>query len=180
MTSRRIASVASAEQAGAALCRHAMGSELGEVIETLLEKPLSLRRGKPPVTSGDAGESQAEDAPWLLRGEAGGDQSPERLPDQMAAIDAKRGEPRIERRRIIARIGMVDCKPRRSAIAGGIPGGYPKSRGQRLHLVSERRGGRPNTVQQDKRRAAAGLQIGEDGVPGLHSPAFSIGNHHAI
>jgi len=149
-------------------------------METLREKPPPLRQGKPPVTSGDAGESQAEDAPWLLRDEAGGDQSPERLPDQMAAIDAKRAEPRIERRRIIARIGMLDRKRGRSAIARGIPGGYPKSRGQRLQLVPERRGGRPNTVQQDNRRAAAGLQIGEDGVPGPHSPAFSIGNGHAI
>jgi hypothetical protein len=41
------------------------------------------------VPSGDAGERQAEDAPRLLRGEAGGDQSAERLPDQMAAIDAQ-------------------------------------------------------------------------------------------
>jgi hypothetical protein len=32
-----------------------MGSELGEVIETLREKPPPLRQGKPPVTSGDAG-----------------------------------------------------------------------------------------------------------------------------
>jgi hypothetical protein len=77
----RVVSFASgAEQALAALCRHPARSELGEVIQTLGEKPLALRRGKPSVPSGDAGERQAEDAPRLLRGEAGGDQSPERLP----------------------------------------------------------------------------------------------------
>ena len=45
-----------AEQAWAALRRDAMRSELGEVIQTLREKPLPLRRGKPSVPSGDAGE----------------------------------------------------------------------------------------------------------------------------
>ena len=82
----------------------------------------------------------------------------------MAAIDAKRAEPRIERCRIVARIGMLDRKRRRSATAGGVPSDDPKSSGQRLQLVPERCGGQSYTVQEDKRRAGTGLQIGEASV----------------
>jgi hypothetical protein len=74
---------------------------------------------------------------------------------------------------------MLDRKRRRRAIAGGIPGDYPKSGGQRLQLVPERRGGRSYAVQQDKRRAAASFQKGEGGIPGPHGLGAGIGGAHA-
>jgi hypothetical protein len=65
----------------------------------------------------------------------------------MAAIDAERAEPRIERCRIIGRIGMLDGKRRRSAKAGSVPGDDPKSNGQRLQLAPKRCGGRSYAMQ---------------------------------
>src|SRR5690348_17851440 len=56
---------------------------------------------------------------------------------------------------------------------------HRKSSEQPLQLVPERGCGRSYAVQQNHRRAAAGVEIGEGGVPGPHGPGVRIGTGHA-
>jgi len=74
---RRIASVASAEQARTSFCRHAVRAQIGEVVETLRQKPFSLRRRQVAVSAGDASERQGNDPLRMLCRKAGGDQRAE-------------------------------------------------------------------------------------------------------